>query len=114
MSEPASLEQLRLGTGIPASKREEILEQFSSLEPQLTRLPREGFDAELSVKDGDPDKARNPKQRVVLEVWARGSQRYVSTSTKPELHAALVEVRDDMRTTIRRALDRQRDRSRKR
>lgn len=112
MSETASLDQLRLGTGVPASRRDEILALFSSLQPQLVRLPREGFDAELSVKDGDFDRAHNPKQRVVLEVWARGGQRYVATSTHPEMNAALVEVRDDMRKTIRRALDRRRDRSR--
>lgn len=62
MSASASLDQLRLGTGIPAS----------------------------------------------------GGHRYVSTSTLPDLHAALTEVRDDMRTTIRRSLDRSRDRSRQR
>lgn len=114
MSESASLDQLRLGTGFPASKRDEIVEQFSSLESQLVRLPREGFDAELSVKDGDPDRPHNPKQRVVLEVWARGGHRFVSTSNEPDLHAALAEVRDDMRKTIRRSLDRSRDRSRQR
>lgn len=114
MSESASLDQLRLGTGIPASKRDEILAQFSSLEAQFVRLPREGFDAELSVKDGNPDRSHNPKQRVVLEVWARGGLRFVSTSSEPELNAALAEVRDDMRKTIRRSLDRRRDRSRQR
>lgn len=112
MTETASLDQLRLGTGVPASKRDQIIEQFASLQAQLVRLPREGFDAELSVKDGDFDRAHNPKQRVVLEVWARGGQRYVSTSTNPDINAALAEVRDDMRKTIRRSLDRRRDRSR--
>ena len=114
MSETARrLDGLRLGSGISPSRREEILDLFEPLETQLARLPADGFDAELSVKDGDEDREHNKKMQTTLEVWSSGGHRYVTTSREPDLERALVEVRDDMRRTIHRTLDRTIDRKRR-
>ncbi|WP_203337220.1 HPF/RaiA family ribosome-associated protein [Nocardioides limicola] len=72
-----------------------------SLEARLTRYTPDQVEMELSVKDRDTD-----KQRVVLEAWlAQGARtKFVATSTRPDLDAAVLEVRDDLVTQINKHL----------
>ena len=46
----------------------------------------------MSVKDRE---ARG--QKVTLECWIAGRQKIVTTSSEEDLHAALNDVRDDLR-----------------
>lgn len=108
-----SVDDIRLGNGLSPDRRDEIIDQLRPLDSQLARLPVDGFDAELSVKDGDVDRDHNKKQYVTFEVWAAGGHRYVTTSREPDFADALTEVRDDMRKMIGRALDKQIDRKRR-
>lgn len=80
-----------------------------SLDRRLSRFRVEQVEMELSVKDRE-----TPKQRVVLEAWiAEGArQRFVATSTREELRAAVIEVRDDMRRQVNRHLTKQESRRR--
>lgn len=109
----AMFERIRLGNGFTPAHRERIDRVFAGLESQLERLPSDGFDGLVSLKDGDPDRDHNPKQQTTLEVWAAGGHRYVTTSREPNLDDALLEVRDDMWRMIKRALDRRIDRRRR-
>ncbi len=108
-----SVDDIRLGHGLSPERREEIIEQLRPLDSQLARLPADGFDAELSVKDGDEDQDFNKKQYVTFEVWAARGHRYVTTSREPNFADALTEVRDDMRKVIGRTLDKRIDQKRR-
>ena len=72
---------------------------FGRLERRLSRWKPEQVELELSVKDRDTD-----KQRMVLECWISGEQRFVATSRETELMKGVVEVRDDLWRQIDRAI----------
>ena len=62
----------------------------------------------MSVKDRE---ARG--QKVTLECWVAGRQKIVTTSTEEDLHAALNDVRDDLRRKLNDAKTRQEPRNNK-
>ena len=91
---------LRVVPGFRGDERDELVATLSSgLDRRLERWDDEQVEPELSVKDRD-----DVQQRVVLEAWiaARGRTRFVATSDEQDLHAAVVEVRDDLRRQVDR------------
>ena len=91
-ADPATLENsVRLGHGLAASERAEVLTRLASLDARLRSWPAGSVDLLLTVKDRD-----QPGQKVTLEATIAGAERAVSTSTRAGFEAALLEVRDDL------------------
>lgn len=82
---------LRLGSGLAASERDEVLERFAALDARLRSYPAGEVELVLSVKERD-----GADQKTTLEVWIAGTQRVVATSSRTPLDQALTEVRDDL------------------
>jgi len=72
---------------------------FGKLERRLARWEPEQVELELSVKDRDTS-----KQRMVLECWISGQDRFVATSRETDLMKGVVEVRDDLWRQIDKAV----------
>jgi ribosome-associated translation inhibitor RaiA len=95
-AEPATVEAcLRAGAGFSQGDRNWLAEQFATLDARLTSFPAETTELEVSVKDRA---ARG--QKVTLECWIAGRQKIVTTSAEEDLHAALNDVRDDLRRRL--------------
>lgn len=93
---------LRVGTGFSQGDRNWIVEQFATLDARLASFSADRTEMEVSVKD------RNAKgQKVTLECWIAGRQKIVTTSAEEDLHAALNDVRDDLRRRLNDATTRQ-------
>ncbi|HEX8630076.1 MAG TPA: HPF/RaiA family ribosome-associated protein [Catenuloplanes sp.] len=100
---PATVEDcLRVGAGFSLGDRNWIVEQFATLDARLATFPAETTEIEVSVKDRA---ARG--QKVTLECWVAGRQKVVTTSSEEDLHAALNDVRDDLRRRLNDAKTRQ-------
>lgn len=93
---------LRVGAGFSQGDRNSIVEQFATLNARLATFPADGTEIEVSVKDRD-----NRGQKVTLECWIAGRQKTVTTSSEEDLHAALNDVRDDLRRRLNDAKTRQ-------
>jgi ribosome-associated translation inhibitor RaiA len=93
---PATVDTcLRVGTGFSQGDRNWIAEQFATLDARLAAFETEATELEVSVKD------REAKgQKVTLECWIAGRPKIVTTSTEEDLHAALHDVRDDLRRKL--------------
>lgn len=93
---PATVDTcLRVGTGFTQGDRNWIAEQFATLDARLAAFDTEATELEVSVKD------REAKgQKVTLECWIAGRPKIVTTSTEEDLHAALHDVRDDLRRKL--------------
>lgn len=85
------LDKLRIETGFRADEHARIIEQFAPLGARLRSFDAEAVDMELSVKERD-----GADQQVTLELWAPHVARMVATSSRPDMEAALQEVRDDL------------------
>ncbi|MFC7546088.1 HPF/RaiA family ribosome-associated protein [Plantactinospora sp. GCM10030261] len=99
MSAPASpatvADCLRVGAGFSQGDRNWIVEQFATLDARLASFPADGTELEVIVKD------REAKgQKVTLECWIAGQSKIVTTSAEEDLHAALNDVRDDLRRRL--------------
>ncbi|MFI7597472.1 HPF/RaiA family ribosome-associated protein [Actinoplanes sp. NPDC049681] len=95
-ADPATVAQcLRAGAGFSQGDREWIAEQFVTLDARLATFPAETTELEVSVKDRE---ARG--QKVTLECWIAGREKIVTTSAEEDLHAALHDVRDDLRRRL--------------
>lgn len=95
-ADPATVEKvLRAGAGFSQGDRNWIAEQFATLDNRLAAFPAETTELEVSVKDRE---ARG--QKVTLECWIAGRTKIVTTSSEEDLHAALHDVRDDMRRKL--------------
>lgn len=106
MSTPANpatvAECLRVGTGFSQGDRNWIVEQFATLDNRLATFPADKTELEVSVKD------RAAKgQKVTLECWISGRPKIVTTSLEEDLHAALHDVRDDLRRKVNDAKTKQ-------
>jgi ribosome-associated translation inhibitor RaiA len=93
---PATVDEcLRVGAGFSQGDRNWIAEQFTTLDARLASFHADTTELEVSVKDRE---ARG--QKVTLECWIAGRQKLVTTSAEEDLHAALNDVRDDMRRKL--------------
>ncbi len=86
---------LRLGTGLAAAERPDILEFLMPLDGDLSKFAVKTVELELSVKDRD-----HAGQATTLQCWIRGSRSLIATSSQQSLSAALVEVRDHLRRQL--------------
>jgi ribosome-associated translation inhibitor RaiA len=90
---PASVDQIRLGTGFAESERDRLVEVFRKLDRRLKRWAAEEVDMELAIKERD-----SSSQYVTLECWIhdRGDTRFVATSREKDLQDALMDCREDL------------------
>lgn len=100
----ASLDQLRLGDGFAANERERILSRLSKLNRVLKRLPGDGTELVLQVKDRD-----TTAQKLTLECGVPHYARMVATSREPDLWDALMEVREDLWRQINDAVSKRKE-----
>jgi len=97
---------LRVGAGFSQGDRNWIAEQFATLDARLAGFHADTTELEVSVKDRE---VRG--QKVTLECWIAGRQKVVTTSQEEDLHAALNDVRDDLRRRLNDAKTRQEPRN---
>jgi ribosome-associated translation inhibitor RaiA len=96
VANPATVEEcLRVGAGFSQGDRKWIAEQFGTLDARLASFHADATELEVSVKDRE---ARG--QKVTLECWIGGREKIVTTSTEEDLHAAIMDVRDDLRRRL--------------
>ncbi|MFN0089352.1 MAG: HPF/RaiA family ribosome-associated protein [Acidimicrobiales bacterium] len=91
MTTPTVADTLRLANGVTTAERDHVVEVMSRLDDRLRSFPAGSVELQLSVKERD-----TPSQRTTLEAWIAGQPRLVSTSDRPDLDAAVAEVRDDL------------------
>ena len=109
VANPATVgECLRVGHGFSQGDRNWIAEQFGTLDARLAAFHADTTELEVSVKDRE---ARG--QKVTLECWIAGRQKIVTTSSEEDLHAALHDVRDDLRRRLNDAKTKQEPRHNK-
>ena len=103
VANPASVgDCLRVGAGFSQGDLNWITEQFATLDGRLASFPTDTTELEVSVKDRA---ARG--QKVTLECWIAGRQKIVTTSSEEDLHAAIMDVRDDLRRRLNDAKTKQ-------
>ncbi len=103
VANPATVDEcLRVGGGFSQGDRNWIAEQFVTLDSRLAGFHADTTELEVSVKDRE---ARG--QKVTLECWIAGRQKIVTTSEEDDLHAALNDVRDDLRRKLNDAKTKQ-------
>jgi ribosome-associated translation inhibitor RaiA len=96
VANPATVEEcLRVGAGFSQGDRKWIAEQIGTLDARLASFHADATELEISVKDRE---ARG--QKVTLECWIGGREKIVTTSTEEDLHAAIMDVRDDLRRRL--------------
>jgi ribosome-associated translation inhibitor RaiA len=96
VANPATVENcLRMGAGFTQGDRVWIAEQFGPLDVRLASFEADATELEISVKD-----RQSPGQKVTLECWTPGLDKIVTTSTEGDLHAAVMDVRDDLRRRL--------------
>ncbi|GIM91822.1 HPF/RaiA family ribosome-associated protein [Paractinoplanes toevensis] len=96
VSNPATVEDcLRVGTGFTQGDRIWLTELFATLDARLASFHADTTELEISVKDRE---ARG--QKVTLECWIGGRDKIVTTSSLEELHAAVMDCRDDLRRKL--------------
>lgn len=88
---PASVAQLRLGAGFSDSEQERIRGLLGKLDRRLSNFPADVVELEISVKDRD-----TTSQKVTLEAWLPKFPHLAATSKEPDLHDALMDVREDL------------------
>jgi ribosome-associated translation inhibitor RaiA len=103
VTNPATVDTcLRVGAGFSQGDRTWIAEQFATLDARLATFHADTTELEVSVKD-----RAVRGQKVTLECWIAGRQKLVTTSEEEDLHAALNDVRDDLRRRLNDAKTRQ-------
>jgi len=103
VANPATVDEcLRVGAGFSQGDRNWIAEQFGTLDARLAGFHADTTELEVSVKDREA-----PGQKVTLECWIAGRQKVVTTSSEEDLHAALNDVRDDLRRKLNDAKTKQ-------
>jgi ribosome-associated translation inhibitor RaiA len=96
VANPATVaECLRVGAGFSQGDRNWLVELFGTLDARLASFHADSTEMEISVKDRE---ARG--QKVTLECWLSGGEKIVTTSSEEELHAAVMDARDDLRRRI--------------
>ena len=103
VTDPATVGQcLRAGAGFSQGDLNWLAEQFVTLDSRLAAFHADATELEVSVKDRD-----SRGQKVTLECWIAGRQKVVTTSQEEDLHAALNDVRDDLRRKLNDAKTKQ-------
>jgi ribosome-associated translation inhibitor RaiA len=93
---PATVDEcLRVGGGFSQGDRNWIAENLATLDTSLAGFDVDRVELEVSVKDRE---ARG--QKVTLECWIAGRPKVVTTSSEEDLHAALLQVRDELRRQL--------------
>ena len=96
VANPATVaECLRVGAGFSQGDLNWLTELFQTLDARLAGFHADTTELEISVKDRD---ARG--QKVTLNCWIGGRVKIVTTSTEEELHAAVMDCRDDLRRRL--------------
>lgn len=96
VANPATVQDcLRVGAGFSQGDRNWIAEQCATLDARLATFHADSTALEISVKDRG---ARG--QKVTLECWISGREKVVTTSTEEDLHAAIMDCRDDLRRRL--------------
>ncbi|HLL67761.1 MAG TPA: HPF/RaiA family ribosome-associated protein [Micromonosporaceae bacterium] len=100
---PATVDAcLRVGGGFSQGDRNWIVEQCGTLDTRLASFDADTTELEVSVKD-----RAVRGQKVTLECWIAGRQKIVTTSSEEDLHAAVNDVRDDLRRRLNDAKTRE-------
>ncbi|BEL08677.1 hypothetical protein Q0Z83_068680 [Actinoplanes sichuanensis] len=103
VANPATVaECLRVGAGFSQGDRNWIVEQFGTLDSRLAAFHADATELEISVKDRE-----SRGQKVTLECWVNGGDKVVTTSSEEDLHAAIMDVRDDLRRRLNDAKTKQ-------
>ena len=103
VSNPATVHDcLRMGVGFTQGDQHWIAAQCATLDARLASFHADATELEISVKDRE---ARG--QKVTLECWISGREKIVTTSSEEDLHAAVMDVRDDLRRRLNDAKTRQ-------
>ncbi len=103
VTNPATVDAcLRVGGGFSQGDRNWIAEQFEPLNARLAGFSADTTELEVLVKDRE-----SRGQKVTLECWIAGRQKLVTTSEEDDLHAALNDVRDDLRRKLNDAKTKQ-------
>ncbi|GAA4935674.1 HPF/RaiA family ribosome-associated protein [Actinoplanes utahensis] len=96
VANPATVaECLRVGAGFSQGDLNWLVEQFGTLDARLASFHADATALEITVKDRA---ARG--QKVTLECWLSGGDKIVTTSSEEDLHAAVMDVRDDLRRRL--------------
>ncbi len=96
VANPATVSEcLRVGAGFSQGDLSWITELFHTLDARLAGFHADTTELEISVKDRD---ARG--QKVSLNCWIGGREKIVTTSSEEDLHAAVMDVRDDLRRRL--------------
>src|SRR5690242_3380176 len=106
VANPATVQQcLRVGVGFSQGDRNWIVEQFGTLDARLASFHADATELEISVKDRE-----SRGQKVTLECWIGGLEKIVTISSEEDLHAAIMDVRDDLRRRLNDAKTKQQPR----
>lgn len=107
VANPATVQDcLRVGAGFSQGDHAWITEQCATLDSVLAGFRADATELEISVKDRE---ARG--QKVTLECWIGGRDKVVTTSSEEDLHAAVMDVRDDLRRRLNDAKTKQEPRN---
>jgi ribosome-associated translation inhibitor RaiA len=106
VAKPATVQQcLRVGVGFSQGDRNWIVEQLGTLDARLASFHTDATELEISVKDRE-----SRGQKVTLECWIGGLEKIVTISSEEDLHAAIMDVRDDLRRRLNDAKTKQQPR----
>ena len=96
VANPATVEScLRVGSGFSQGDRNWLVEQFGPLDARLAGFHADSTDLEIMVK-GRGERG----QKVTLECRISGRDLIVTTSSEEDLHAAVMDCRDDLRRKL--------------
>ncbi|WP_436519934.1 HPF/RaiA family ribosome-associated protein [Actinoplanes sp. HUAS TT8] len=103
VANPATVDEcLRVGAGFSQGDLNWIAEQFSPLDARLAAFHADTTALYISVKDRE-----HAGQKVTLETTIGGREKIVVTSSEEDLHAAIMDVRDDLRRRLNDAKTKQ-------
>jgi ribosome-associated translation inhibitor RaiA len=91
MTSPTVADTLQLANGVAPAEFDRVVDALGRLDHRLRSFPAGTVELTLSVKERD-----TPSQHTTLEAWIAGRPRLVATSSRADLDAALVEVRDEL------------------
>jgi ribosome-associated translation inhibitor RaiA len=96
VANPATVQEcLRVSVGFSQGDRNWIAEQLGTLDAGLASYHADATELEISVKDRE-----SRGQKVTLECRISGRDKIVTTSNEADLHAAIMDVRDDLRRRL--------------